>query len=112
MGYTSLLNRYEPTVDITKEDDITQSGQRDFTKIISISTPITLDKEDNVSFRDWRPGAANYYIDGETVQGEIGIPTSSIYSMKIYSGGIPARFGNTRSSVIEVRTKSYFDFFE
>jgi hypothetical protein len=32
--------------------------------------------------------------------------------MKIYSGGIPARFGNTRSSVIEVRTKSYFDFFE
>lgn len=109
---TSLFNPEEPHIMETKSATFSETGKKDPTKIINTGSGTTADKDGNISFRGSRPGAANYYIDGQNIQGEIGIPTSSIYSMKVYNGGIPARFGNTTGAVIEVRTKSYFDYFD
>lgn len=111
-GRTSLFNPEEPHIMETKSADFVETGKKDVEKIVSTGPSITQDKSGNISFRGSRPGAANYYIDGMSVQGEIGIPTSSIYSMKVYNGGMPARFGNSTGAVIEVRTKSYFDYFD
>lgn len=109
---TSLFNPEEPHIIEFKSATFTETGKKDVAKIVSAGGGITTDKDGNTSFRGGRPGSANYYIDGQNIQGEIGIPTSSIYSMKVYNGGIPARFGNTTSAVVEVRTKSYFDYFD
>jgi outer membrane receptor for ferrienterochelin and colicins len=109
---TSFFNPEEPHIVEIKGATFIETGKKDVTKIVSTGAGTTKDKDGNISFRGSRPGAANYYIDGLSVQGNIGIPTSSIYSMKVHNGGIPAKFGNTTGAIIEVRTKSYFDYFE
>lgn len=111
IAYKTLFNKFEPTTIEIKSDVIVNGGKKDVMKVIEMSTPTTKDKDGNISFRGSRPGSAAYVIDGVRVNGNLDIPTSAISSMKVYSGGIPARYGNTTSAVIEIKTKSYFDYF-
>lgn len=60
--------------------------------------------------RGSRPGSSTVYIDGMRVADEMtSLPSMSIGSMEIYTGGIPARFGDVTGGVIMMTTKSYFD---
>lgn len=68
-----------------------------------------VETDQGISYKGARPGTAVYYIDGIRTYGDLYIPMSSVGSLEIYNGGIPAQFGNTTSAVIVVETKSYFD---
>jgi len=60
--------------------------------------------------RGSRPGSSTVYIDGMRVADEMtSLPSLGIGSMEIYTGGIPARFGDVTGGVIIMTTKSYFD---
>lgn len=61
--------------------------------------------------RGSRPGDAIYYIDGvkSTSMGQI--PGVAIGSMAAYTGGIPAKYGDTTGGVIILESKSYFDLY-
>lgn len=60
--------------------------------------------------RGSRPGSSTVYIDGMRVTDEMtSLPSMGIGSMEIYTGGIPARFGDVTGGVIMMTTKSYFD---
>ena len=59
--------------------------------------------------RGSRPGDVVYYIDGVKVDDMNGIPGVGIGSMTGYTGGIPAKYGDTTGGVIVLETKSYFD---
>lgn len=45
----------------------------------------------------------------KSITGEIGIPGLAIGAMKVYTGGVPAKYGDVNGGVIVVETKSYFD---
>jgi hypothetical protein len=69
------------------------------------------ERSQNVLFRGSREGASAFYIDGirsETMT----LPGLGVGYMQIYSGGVPARFGDFTGGVIEVETKSYNDWLE
>lgn len=60
--------------------------------------------------RGSRAGASTVYIDGVRMSDETSsIPSMSIGSMEIYTGGIPAKYGDVTGGVIILNTKSYFD---
>ena len=61
--------------------------------------------------RGSRPGDAVFYIDGvkSTSMGQI--PGVAIGSMAAYTGGIPAKYGDTTGGVIILESKSYFDLY-
>lgn len=60
--------------------------------------------------RGSRPGSSSVYIDGMKVTNEMsGLPSLAIGSMEIYTGGIPAKYGDVTGGVIMMSTKSYFD---
>jgi hypothetical protein len=60
--------------------------------------------------RGSRPGSSTVYIDGMKVSDEMSsLPSLGIGSMEIYTGGIPARYGDVTGGVIMMTTKSYFD---
>ena len=40
----------------------------------------------------------------------MGIPGIAVGSVKVYTGGIPAAYGDVTGGVIVVETKSYFDY--
>ncbi|MCB9223892.1 MAG: carboxypeptidase regulatory-like domain-containing protein [Crocinitomicaceae bacterium] len=66
---------------------------------------------DEVIIRGSRPGDAIYYVDGVKSQDLNGVPGAGIGSMMSYSGGIPAKYGDTTGGVIVLETKSYFDLY-
>lgn len=65
----------------------------------------------DVIIRGSRPGDAVYYVDGVKSADLNGVPGVGIGSMTGYTGGIPAKYGDTTGGVIVLETKSYFDLY-
>jgi len=61
-------------------------------------------------FRGSRAGTTQYFIDGIKYTGiSPKVPTSALSSVSVYSGGIPAKFGDVTGGVVWLETKSYFE---
>jgi hypothetical protein len=65
-----------------------------------------------INFRGSRDGETAYFIDGVRVDSPQGIPKAAIASIKIYMGGVPARYGDFTGGVVVIETKSHFDWLE
>jgi len=65
---------------------------------------------EDLYFRGSRAGSVLYFIDGvKSRDSNISIPSSGISSMSVYTGGMPAKYGDTTGGVIVVETKSYLE---
>jgi len=63
-----------------------------------------------MSVRGSREGGVLYFIDGVKVRdSDVAIPSSGISSVSVYTGGIPAKYGDTTGGVVIVETKSYLE---
>lgn len=59
-------------------------------------------------FRGSRAGSVLYYIDGVKVRENVpNIPSSGIASISVYTGGMPATYGDTTGGVVVINTKSF-----
>ncbi|MFN8699334.1 MAG: carboxypeptidase regulatory-like domain-containing protein [Flavobacteriales bacterium] len=69
---------------------------------------------DELYFRGSRSGSVVYFIDGVKIWGQIpNIPSSGISNIAVYSGGVPAKYGDSTGGYIVVETKSYLeDYYE
>lgn len=65
----------------------------------------------DVIIRGSRPGDVTYFVDGVKTDDLNGVPGVGIGSMTGYTGGIPAKYGDTTGGVIILETKSYFDLY-
>lgn len=65
----------------------------------------------DVIIRGSRPGDVVYFVDGVKSDNLNGVPGAGIGSMQGYTGGIPAKYGDTTGGVIILETKSYFDLY-
>ncbi|MBL4594787.1 MAG: carboxypeptidase-like regulatory domain-containing protein [Flavobacteriales bacterium] len=64
----------------------------------------------DVMIRGSRPISTQFITDGvKSITGKIGIPGLAIGSVKVYTSGVPAKYGDVTGGVIVVETKSYFD---
>jgi Ca-activated chloride channel family protein len=59
-----------------------------------------------LNFRGSRSDAVNYYIDGVKVIGSPTIPHSAMNQITVYTGGIPANYGDVTGGIISIETKS------
>lgn len=65
---------------------------------------------EDLYFRGSRAGSVLYFIDGvKSRDSNISIPSSGISSLSVYTGGMPAKYGDTTGGVIVVETKSYLE---
>jgi outer membrane receptor protein involved in Fe transport len=63
--------------------------------------------------RGARPTSTQFITDGmKSRTGDIGIPGIAVGSVKVYTSGIPAEYGDVTGGVIVVETKSYFDLIQ
>ena len=79
----------------------------------TMSSEIKVSEDGNeIYFRGSRNGDVMYIIDGVKITGGRPLlPSSSIQAMRVYTGGIPAKYGDVLGGVIMVETKSYFDYY-
>jgi len=61
-----------------------------------------------VHFRGGRGSASGYFVDGVRTLGEVHVPGMCIENLTVFSGGVPASYGDVTSGVVVISTKSYF----
>ena len=94
-------------------EDIDQSPlQFDIKGLVaSTSSDVKLTDDGELVFRGARKGDMLYLMDGVKTA-EIGnVPGAAIGRMMVYTGGLPAKYGDTLGGVVVMETKSYFDLY-
>jgi len=114
MHEIDLINIAEPGVQhiIPKDFQRSVSKNDPILAISAMTAGLTVAANGkDVYIRGARPTSTQFITDGmKSISGEIGIPGLAIGSVKVYTGGIPAAYGDVTGGVIVVETKSYFDF--
>ncbi len=93
----------------------TNATRKDPVKMIASMTPgVTKARNsDELYFRGSRAGSMAYYVDGVKVTGtNPGVPSEAINSVSVYTGGLPAKYGDVTGGVVAIETKSYFDLYQ
>jgi hypothetical protein len=109
-----LLNKAEPGTQHVPMKEFKKNVNARINPLLAISdmtTGMTIGPNGkDVMIRGSRPSSTQFITDGvKSITGEIGIPGQAIGSVKVYTSGVPARYGDVSGGVIVVETKSYFD---
>ncbi len=80
--------------------------------LVAMSSEIQgVEGSNDIIIRGSRPGDAIYYIDGVKATDMASVPGIAIGGMEAYTGGIPAKYGDTTGGVVVLETKGYFDLY-
>ena len=77
--------------------------------VTGMSSEVRQADDGSLVFRGARKGDLIYYVDGVKLTQVYNLPSSSLGYVMVYSGAIPAKYGDTNGGVIVVETRSYFD---
>jgi len=108
-----LINLNIPKLDIPMSDiEHSPYIQNPLQLLASVSSDVKMQEgTGQILIRGSRPGDAVYYIDGVKQTDMNTVPGVAIGSMEAYTGGIPAKYGDTTGGVVILETKSYFDLY-
>lgn len=87
----------------------------DLTSMVARITPGVYQKEDGdpLQMRGSRAGASTYFIDGvKTNDLNNGLPSASVGNVRVYTGGIPAQYGDVVGGIVVVETKSFMSWYK
>ncbi len=74
-----------------------------------MSSEIKMADDGELIFRGARKGDMIYVVDGVKLNEVYNVPSCSIKRMMVYTGGLPAKYGDTLGGAIVVETLGYFD---
>jgi len=79
--------------------------------VTSMSSEVRQTEDGELVFRGARKGDMIYLIDGVKTRDAGSVPGVSIGKMMLYTGGLPAKYGDTLGGVVVMESKSYFDLY-
>jgi hypothetical protein len=79
--------------------------------IASMSSDIRLTDDGELIFRGARKGDMIYLMDGVKMTNISNIPSAAIGGIMAYTGGIPAKYGDTTGGVVVMESLGYFDLY-
>jgi len=77
----------------------------------TMSSDIKMDEDGELMFRGSRKGDMIYVLDGIKLPQVFNVPSCAIAKMMVYTGGLPAKYGDTLGGAIVLETKGYFDLY-
>jgi len=79
------------------------------TMATQLSSEIKMADDGALIFKGARKGDMIYVLDGIKLNQVYNVPSCSINKMTVYTGGLPAKYGDTLGGAIVVETYGYFD---
>lgn len=79
--------------------------------VTTMSSEVKLSDDGELMFRGARKGDMIYVLDGIKSNEVYNVPSCSIARMMVYTGGLPAKYGDTLGGAVILETKSYFDLY-
>jgi hypothetical protein len=99
-----------PVKELTANDIKRSTNKFDIKSLaISMSTDIRMDDDGQLMFRGARKGDMIYILDGIKSNEVFNVPSCSISKMMVFTGGLPAKYGDTLGGAIVVESKGYFE---
>ncbi len=111
-GDMKLVYGSLPIKELTSEE-IAQSPSKFDAKglVLSMSSEARMSEDGELMFRGSRKGDMIFMLDGVKGNEMMNVPSCAIGRMMVYTGGIPAKYGDTLGGVVVMETKSYFDLY-
>lgn len=111
-----LIDPEEPSFVTISETQIgTIANARDPKTLMTLASDgaITTSADgQEVYFRGSRDGSFITYFDGMKIEGSApSVPMACLKSYSVYTGGLPAKYGDTSGGVVVIETKSFFDLY-
>ena len=107
-----LIDGNIPTLSLTSEEIERSPVKFDIKKLVtSMSSDVRQSEDGELVFRGARKGDMIYLIDGVKTRDAGSVPSVSIGRMQLYTGGLPAKYGDTLGGVVVMESKSYFDLY-
>ncbi|HYG53591.1 MAG TPA: TonB-dependent receptor plug domain-containing protein [Flavobacteriales bacterium] len=88
--------------------------KRDIKQLVATMTSgVKVDQNGDAYVRGSRADAINYYIDGMRLPSTNfkTPPSTAIASVQVYTGGVPAKYGDCTGGVVAIETQSYFNLY-
>lgn len=79
--------------------------------IAAMASDVRMSDDGELYFRGARKGDMVYVMDGIKSNVVSNVPSCAVGRMMVYTGGIPAKYGDTMGGVVVMETKSYFDLY-
>lgn len=79
------------------------------TMATQLSSEVKIADDGQLMFRGARKGDMIYVVDGVKLPEVYNLPSCAINRMTVYTGGLPAKYGDTLGGAIVVETLGYFD---
>jgi hypothetical protein len=97
---------------LAAEDFEKMAGNHNVNDIVrTISPEIQVpDNGAGIIVRGARSGSSKYMVDGIIMDASPNVPSFAVNSISVYTGGVPAQYGDITGGIIIIETKSYFDF--
>lgn len=96
------------SVDATELMQMAGSSRGDIKGTLVSLTSDVIETNGEVHFRGTRGDATGYFIDGVRTLGSSNVPGMCIENLTVFSGGVPAMYGDVMGGVVIITTKSYF----
>lgn len=107
-----LIDGNLPVKTLTAEEIDKSPLKFDLKGLIStMSSDIKMTNDGELVFRGARKGDMLYLMDGVKTSTVGSVPGCSIGRMMVYTGGLPAKYGDTMGGVVIMESKSYFDLY-
>ena len=109
-GPPSLRLGVTPEIKLTKKDIVHMPVKFDAKQMVaSMTSDVKLTDDGELIFRGARKGDVISYIDGVKMNDVQNVPSAALGYVMVYSGAIPAKYGDTTGGVVVMETLSYFD---
>lgn len=101
-----------PVTELGRKDILHNTARQSVTDLVAgMTTDVKKSDDGSLVFRGARKGDMIYYIDGVKLNEVFNVPSAAIGSIIVYSGAIPAKYGDTNGGVIVLETVSYNDLY-
>ena len=96
------------SVDATELMQMAGSSRGEIKGALIGMTSDVVETNGELHFRGTRGDATGYFIDGVRTLGGSTVPGMCIENLTVFSGGVPAMYGDVMGGVVIITTKSYF----
>jgi hypothetical protein len=96
------------SLDATELLQLAGSSRGDIKGVLTSISSDVIETNGEIHFRGTRGEATGYFVDGVRTLGASSIPGLGIENLTVFSGGVPAMYGDVMGGVVIITTKSYF----
>lgn len=101
------------TDEMTDEMIMRSASKNDLsTTIATMSSTISKNERGESFFKGSRSNGMLYFVDGIKTTYAPSMPAQSLKNLRLYSGGLPAKYGDTLGGVVEIESKSYMELWQ